>query len=104
LAVLLGLFLGKQLGIFGAIWLATRAGMAPRPEGAGWPQIYGASLLCGIGFTMSLFIGNLAFPDDQALVEGAKIGILSGSLLSAVAGYFVVRLGRAMASLAEHWQ
>jgi NhaA family Na+:H+ antiporter len=92
LAIMLGLFLGKQLGIFGGIWLAIRAGIAPCPERAQWRQIYGASLLCGIGFTMSLFIGALAFPADPALIDEAKIGILSGSLLSAVAGYLVLRL------------
>ncbi len=92
LAIMLGLFLGKQLGIFGGIWLAVRAGFAPRPENAQWQQIYGASLLCGIGFTMSLFIGALAFPANPALVDEAKIGILAGSLISAVAGYLVLRL------------
>src|SRR5687768_9538453 len=92
LAVLLGLFLGKQLGIFGAIWLVVKAGLAPCPEGAQWRQIYGASLLCGIGFTMSLFIGALAFPANAALVDEAKVGILAGSLVSAIAGYLVLRL------------
>ena len=91
LAVLLGLFLGKQLGIFGGIWLAIKLRLAPRPDQARWRQLYGASLLCGIGFTMSLFIGALAFPVDPALVDEAKIGILAGSLLSAVAGYLVLR-------------
>lgn len=92
LAILLGLFLGKQLGIFGGIWLAIKAGVAPCPEHAEWRQIYGASLLCGIGFTMSLFIGALAFPGNAALIDQAKVGILSGSLLSALAGYLVLRL------------
>jgi NhaA family Na+:H+ antiporter len=101
LATLLGLFLGKQLGIFGGIWLAIKAGIAPRPERAGWQQIYGASLLCGIGFTMSLFIGALAFPANPLLIDEAKIGILSGSLLSAVAGYFVLRLAPPSVSPAE---
>ena len=92
LAVLLGLFLGKQIGIFVGIWLAIKAGVAHRPKGAQWGQIYGASLLCGIGFTMSLFIAGLAFPGHPGLVEEAKIGILSGSLLSAIAGFAVLRL------------
>ncbi|MGH6783834.1 MAG: Na+/H+ antiporter NhaA, partial [Sphingomicrobium sp.] len=74
LAVLLGLFIGKQIGIFGAIGLAVRTGLAPKPEGAGWLQLYGAAILCGIGFTMSLFIGALAFPGDQLLVDEAKLG------------------------------
>ena len=92
LAILLGLFLGKQLGIFGGIWMAIKTGIASCPDSAQWRQIYGASLLCGIGFTMSLFIGALAFPGNQALIDEAKIGILSGSLLSAVIGYLVLRL------------
>lgn len=92
LAILAGLFLGKQFGIFGAIWVAVRCGLAPRPSGASWAQLYGASILCGIGFTMSLFIGALAFPGDPGLIDQAKIGILAGSLLSALAGYAVLRL------------
>lgn len=94
LGVAAGLFLGKQIGIFGAIWLADRWRIAERPAGASWAQIYGMALLCGIGFTMSLFIGTLAFPGSPALVEQAKIGILAGSLLSAVAGYCVLRSAR----------
>ena len=91
LAILLGLFLGKQLGVFGAIWLAVRTGVASRPPGTSWPQIYGTALLCGIGFTMSLFIGALAFPGDAALIDSAKIGTLAGSLLAGVAGWAVLR-------------
>jgi len=91
LAILAGLFIGKQIGIFSAIWVAVKAGLAPQPKGATWQQIYGASLLCGIGFTMSLFISALAFPDAIALVDEAKVGILVGSLASALAGYLVLR-------------
>jgi NhaA family Na+:H+ antiporter len=91
LAILGGLFVGKQLGIFSAIWLAVKADLAAQPEGANWQQIYGASLLCGIGFTMSLFIAVLAFPGSAALVNEAKVGILAGSLLSAIAGFLVLR-------------
>lgn len=98
LAILAGLFFGKQIGIFGAIWLAERLGIANRPDGAQWRQIYGASLLCGIGFTMSLFIGALAFPGASMLVDEAKAGILAGSLISAVAGYLVLRFARPIAS------
>jgi NhaA family Na+:H+ antiporter len=101
LAILLGLFLGKQLGIFGGIWIAVKAGIAPLPERAQWRQLYGAALLCGIGFTMSLFIGALAFPGSEALVDEAKVGILSGSLLSALAGYLVLRLSPASESHLE---
>ena len=91
-AIAAGLFLGKQAGIFLSIWLATTIGRLSPPRGATWLQIYGVALLCGIGFTMSLFIGALAFPDAPLLVEEAKIGILMGSILSALAGYAVLRL------------
>ena len=91
LAIASGLFLGKQVGVFGAIWLADRAGFALRPPTARWSELYGAALLCGVGFTMSLFIGALAFPDAPEAVEAAKIGILAGSLLSAVAGWALLR-------------
>jgi len=96
LAILLGLFIGKQAGVFGAIWLAVRAGLAPRPAGTSWPQIYGTALLCGIGFTMSLFIGALAFPGDPALIDEAKIGTLAGSFLAGLAGWAVLRCAKAV--------
>ena len=99
LAILAGLFIGKQLGIFGAVWIAVRVGIAPQPNGTSWRQIYGASLLCGIGFTMSLFIGALAFPGNSALIDEAKIGILAGSLLSAVCGYLLLRTAPAAKGL-----
>jgi NhaA family Na+:H+ antiporter len=101
LAVLLGLFLGKQIGIFGAVALAVRAGLATKPEGASWIQLYGAAILCGIGFTMSLFIGALAFPADHLRIDEAKIGTLAGSLLSAIAGYAVLRLAKPVEPDAE---
>jgi NhaA family Na+:H+ antiporter len=71
---------------------AEKLGFAQRPEGCGWREVWGASLLCGIGFTMSLFIAELAFPGNRMLIEEAKIGILAGSLLSALLGYSVLRL------------
>lgn len=89
LAVAAGLVLGKQAGIFGAVWLAERCGIARRPDGVSWMQVYGVALLCGIGFTMSLFIGGLAFA-DPALVEQAKLGTLAGSCVAALAGYAVL--------------
>ncbi|MDX3910141.1 MAG: Na+/H+ antiporter NhaA [Sphingobium sp.] len=92
LGIAAGLFIGKQLGIFASVWLAVRIGWANRPSGSTWLQIYGVALLCGIGFTMSLFIGALAFPGNPALVEEAKIGVLGGSVVSAVAGFLVLRL------------
>lgn len=91
LGVAAGLFAGKQLGIFGAIRLSARLGFARPPGGATWLQIYGVAMLCGIGFTMSLFIGVLAFPGDPAFVEQAKMGTLMGSLASALAGYALLR-------------
>ncbi|MCP3733195.1 Na+/H+ antiporter NhaA [Sphingomonas sp. MG17] len=91
LGIAAGLFVGKQLGIFGAILLCVRFGLSTRLRGATWLQIYGVSLLCGIGFTMSLFIGALAFPRNADLVEEAKIGVLLGSIASAIAGYAVLR-------------
>ena len=91
LAIALGLFVGKQVGVFGSVWLAVKAGVATRPAGASWAQVYGVSLLCGIGFTMSLFIGGLAFP-AQPEADAVKIGVLLGSLLSAVAGVMVLRV------------
>lgn len=89
-----GLFVGKQLGIFGGIWAAVRLGIAARPRGVTWRQIYGLSLVAGIGFTMSLFIGGLAFPGDAALVEQVKIGVLLGSLASTLAGMLVLGTAR----------
>ncbi|HVM23209.1 MAG TPA: Na+/H+ antiporter NhaA [Sphingomicrobium sp.] len=91
LAVLLGLFVGKQLGVFAAIRLGDALGLCCRPEHASWPQIYGASVLCGIGFTMSLFIGAIAFPGHPENIDAAKIGTLVGSLLSALLGWAVLR-------------
>ena len=91
LAILLGLFVGKQVGVFGAIWAAVTLGLAARPAGTSWAQLYGAAILCGIGFTMSLFIGGLAWPGQPELIDAAKVGTLAGSLLAAVAGYFVLR-------------
>ncbi|MEC3948900.1 Na+/H+ antiporter NhaA [Sphingobium sp. HWE2-09] len=101
LGVAMGLFLGKQVGVFGAVWIAVRLGFAERPAGASWSQIYGMAMLCGIGFTMSLFIGALAFPGQPMFVEEAKGGILLGSLLSALSGYVVLRwIARPVASAA----
>lgn len=93
LAIALGLFLGKQVGVFGSVWLAVKAGVATRPAKASWAQVYGVSLLCGIGFTMSLFIGGLAFP-TQPEADAVKIGVLIGSLLSALAGVIVLRFAQ----------
>ena len=85
LGVALGLLLGKQVGILAASWLAVKAGLAALPTGIGWGPLWAVAVLCGIGFTMSLFIGGLAF-DDPRLLDSAKVGILGGSILSGVLG------------------
>ncbi|HMP55746.1 MAG TPA: Na+/H+ antiporter NhaA, partial [Novosphingobium sp.] len=81
-----GLFLGKQIGILGAIIGAEKLGFASRPAGATFAQLWGTAALCGIGFTMSLFIGALAFPGNPLLVEEAKLGVLAGSVFLALVG------------------
>lgn len=86
-----GLFVGKQAGVFGAIWLAVTSGLAPKPEGASWLQIYGLAVLAGIGFTMSLFIGELAFAHGAHDAE-LRLGVLGASVVSALLGYAVLRL------------
>ncbi|WP_346828725.1 Na+/H+ antiporter NhaA [Pseudomonas abietaniphila] len=91
LGVALGLFVGKQIGVFVAAALAIRSGLATLPEGSNWTQMYGVALLCGIGFTMSLFIGNLAFPGAAHLIDEVKVGVLMGSILSAVVGVLLLR-------------
>ena len=91
LGIAAGLFVGKQIGVFVTSALLIGSGLARMPEGVGWGALYGVSILCGIGFTMSLFVASLAFPDG-ALPVDERIGIMLGSLLSAVAGYLVLRL------------
>ncbi len=91
LGIAAGLVVGKQVGVFGAVWGAQRLGWAQRPRGASWAQVYGTALLCGIGFTMSLFIGGLAFA-DPLLEREVKLGVLAGSVLSALIGSAVLFL------------
>jgi Na+:H+ antiporter, NhaA family len=102
----LGLLLGKQAGVIGAIWLATRIGLARLPEGSGWLQVYGVALLTGIGFTMSLFIGTLAFP-AEAYDTDVRLAVLLASLVSAICGYLVLRIaadpGRRAERTRERW-
>jgi Na+:H+ antiporter, NhaA family len=93
LGIALGLFVGKQIGVFGFSWLAIRLNWADLPARASWAQLYGTALLCGIGFTMSLFIGLLAF-EDAALQDAAKLGVLTGSLLSGAAGFLILRFSK----------
>lgn len=91
IGVMVGLFVGKQVGIFGACWLAVKAGVAKLPQGVTWSQLYGASILCGIGFTMSLFIGSLAFEfSDPIYLDSVKVGVLGGSILSAILGGIII--------------
>lgn len=90
LGIALGLFLGKQIGIAGSIWIAIRCGIGTLPEGADWRHIYGLSLLTGIGFTMSLFTGTLAFPAEGYDVD-VRVPVLLASLISAIGGYVVLR-------------
>jgi NhaA family Na+:H+ antiporter len=96
--IVLGLLCGKLAGVFGASWLAIRLGFARLPEGAGWAHLLGAALLCGIGFTMSLFIASLAFEGEAAGYDlESRLGILAGSIAAGVAGYLVLRLAPARA-------
>lgn len=87
LGIMVGLFVGKQLGVFGTCWLMAQLKLVKKPD-FGWLQLYGLSLLCGVGFTMSLFIGSLAFTGDMSeIMPTVRLGILAGSLLSGVCGY-----------------
>jgi NhaA family Na+:H+ antiporter len=93
LGIVSGLFLGKQIGILATCWLATRLRLASLPEPVGWWHLYGTALLCGIGFTMSLFIASLAFePGDSAYLGLERLGILIGTVVSGLFGYFVLRV------------
>ncbi|MCM8731297.1 Na+/H+ antiporter NhaA [Hephaestia sp. GCM10023244] len=89
LGIAAGLVVGKQIGIFGAVWATVKLGLATKPAGATWLQVYGVALLCGIGFTMSLFIGGLAFRGDME--NDVRLGVLAGSIVSACAGFAVLR-------------
>jgi NhaA family Na+:H+ antiporter len=94
LGIILGLFVGKQLGIFGTTWLAVKMGWAPMPKGANFKALYGAALICGVGFTMSLFIGNLAFTDPTSDYPAlVRFGVFAGSMLSGLMGYLFLRFG-----------
>jgi NhaA family Na+:H+ antiporter len=89
--VAIGLFVGKQLGVFSALALAISTGLAVRPTRSSWAQIYGVSVLCGVGFTMSLFIGHIAFDGDADSLRATKIGVLAGSLVSIAVGALTLR-------------
>jgi NhaA family Na+:H+ antiporter len=90
LGILLGLFVGKQVGVMIFSFIAVKSGAAEMPNKSSWLGLYGVSALTGIGFTMSLFVGNLAFAENIQYINGVKIGVLAGSLLSTLLGYFVL--------------
>ena len=94
LGIAAGLFFGKQVGVFLTTWATVKLDLADCPEDASWAQVYGVSLLCGVGFTMSLFIGLLAFPTSPELQDQVKTGVLVGSVLSAIAGACVLLLAK----------
>jgi NhaA family Na+:H+ antiporter len=90
LGIMLGLFVGKQLGVMLFSYFAVRFNIAQMPDKSNWLNLYGVSILTGIGFTMSLFVGNLAFAENTQYIDGVKIGVLTGSLLSTVLGYLIL--------------
>ena len=90
LGILCGLFFGKQIGVFLFSFISVKLKFAEMPSNSNWVKFYGVGVLTGIGFTMSLFVGNLAFVDHLNVMDGVKIGVLSGSFLSAVVGYFML--------------
>jgi len=90
LGILCGLFFGKQIGVFLFSYLAVKFKFAEMPSNSNWIKFYGVGILAGIGFTMSLFVGNLAFVDNTQYIDGVKIGVLTGSLLSTIVGYFLL--------------
>ena len=90
LGILLGLFVGKQVGVFLFSYVSIKTGLASLPNNSNWISFYAVGILTGIGFTMSLFVGNLAFAQNMEYIDGVKIGVLSGSLLSTVFGYFLL--------------
>ena len=92
LGIVLGLFVGKQLGVFIFSYISIKLKVAQMPSNTSWYNFYGVGVLTGIGFTMSLFVGNLAFADSMQYMDGVKIGVLTGSLLSTLFGYFLILL------------
>ena len=92
LGILLGLFVGKQIGVFIFTYASIKLGLAKLPSNSNWVSFYAVGILTGIGFTMSLFVGNLAFVNNLEYMDGVKIGVLSGSLLSTVVGYFLLMI------------
>ncbi|MCF6173203.1 MAG: Na+/H+ antiporter NhaA, partial [Campylobacteraceae bacterium] len=94
MGIMFGLFVGKQLGVFGFSWLAIKFGLASLPKDSSWMQLYGLSVLTGIGFTMSLFVDSLAYDDTQIYHYADKLAILLGSVLSGLVGYIILRIAK----------
>jgi len=92
LGIVLGLFFGKQIGVFVLSYISVKLKLADKPNNSTWPAFYAVSILTGIGFTMSLFVGNLAFANNMEYMDGVKIGVLTGSLLSTLLGYFLLHI------------
>ena len=93
IGIILGLFIGKQIGIFLFTYLSVKFKIADKPEAVNWKQFYGASVLAGIGFTMSLFISNLAFVNEE-LLDISKIGIIAASIVSGVVGFLLLKINK----------
>ena len=93
LAIAVGLFFGKQIGVFGFAWVAIKLGWSKMPSGTNWGQLYGAAILCGVGFTMSLFIGSLAFEESgMGYSRPDRLGIITGSMLAGIYGFIVLKI------------
>ena len=93
LGIAAGLFIGKQVGIFGFCWLAIQLKMSSLPKGMSWGSLYGTAALCGVGFTMSLFIGSLAFEETNInILFDERLGIIIGSLASGIVGYLILNV------------
>ncbi|NOY88953.1 MAG: Na(+)/H(+) antiporter NhaA, partial [FCB group bacterium] len=94
LGIMLGLFIGKQIGVFGFSWVAIKLKLTSLPKGSNWIKLYGVAVLTGIGFTMSLFIGSLAFDNNRMFQYTDKLAILIGSFTAGIVGYLVIRLSK----------
>ena len=94
MGIMMGLFIGKQVGVFGFSWVAIKLGWAKLPKDGTWMQLYGVSVLTGIGFTMSLFVDSLAYDDTKIYHYADKLAILLGSLLSGILGYIILKMAK----------
>jgi NhaA family Na+:H+ antiporter len=94
LGIMAGLFLGKQIGVFGFSWIAIKLGLAKLPDNSTWLQVYGVSVLTGIGFTMSLFVDSLAFTDGNLYQQADKLAVLIASFTAGIVGYLILRIAK----------